>query len=97
MKLEKEIQDKIINLLTVLFPNAKIYLFGSRATGTNQEFSDIDIAIESTSKLPREDIAEANSVMESLNIPYKVDVVDFNRVSDEMRNLILKEGIIWKD
>lgn len=97
MNLETEIKEKIIGLLTTLFPDAKIYLFGSRATGVNQKYSDIDIAIDNKTQIPLIDIDEANSIMEALNIPYKVDIVDFNHVSEIMRNSIIKEGILWKN
>ncbi|CAN5203806.1 hypothetical protein BH09DEP1_BH09DEP1_5680 [soil metagenome] len=96
-ELEEEVKDKILVLLIALFPRAKIYLFGSRATGTNGEFSDIDIAIDAGERLPITDIDEANAIMEALNIPYKVDIVDFHLVSDTMKALILKEKVVWKD
>ncbi len=95
-QLEQSIKNKIIALLIVLFPTAKIYLFGSRATGKNSPFSDIDIAIDADKQLPIENIDEANAVMSSLNIPYKVDIVDFHHVSDTMQEIIKKEKIVWK-
>lgn len=30
------------------------------------------------------------------NIPYKIAIIDFYSTSDQMRELILKEGILWK-
>lgn len=95
-ELEKEVKDKIIVLLTALFPQAKIYLFGSRARGRNSPFSDIDIAIDAGKRLPMTDIDEAKSVMEALNIPYKVDIVDYDHISASMQEMIQKEKIIWK-
>jgi predicted nucleotidyltransferase len=95
-KLEQEYKDKITKLLVALFPHAKIYLFGSRATGTNSPFSDIDIAIDAGKQLPITDIDEANSIMASLNIPYKVDIVDFHHISSTMQEIITKEKVIWK-
>ncbi len=94
--LEEEYKDKIIKLLMALFPQGKIYLFGSRATGRNQPFSDIDIAIDAGKQLPIENIDEANAIMASLNIPYKVDIVDFHHISSTMQELIMKEKIVWK-
>lgn len=96
-KLEEEYKDKIIKLLSALFPEAKIYLFGSRATGRNQPMSDIDVAIDSGKQLPIAGVDEANAVMAALNIPYKVDIVDFHHISPTMQGLILKERVIWKD
>ena len=89
-------QETIIQLLTVLFPNAKIYLFGSRARGTHTERSDIDIALDLGRKMEFEEIGRARGVLEGLNIAQKIDIVDLNRASDVMREFIFKEGILWK-
>lgn len=94
--LEPEVKDKIVVLLSALFPHAKIYLFGSRATGRNSPFSDIDIAIDAGKRLPIANVDEAKSVMEALNIPYKVDIVDFHYISPAMQNIIMKEKVVWK-
>ena len=90
-------QETIIQLLTVLFPNAKIYLFGSRARGTHTERSDIDIAIDLGRKMEFEEIGKARGVLEGLNLPQKIDIIDMQRASNEMREFIFKEGIIWKN
>lgn len=90
-------QKKMIALLTALFPDAKIYLFGSRARGTFRETSDIDIAIDAGRRLSFLELAQARNVLESLYIPQKIDVVDMNAIPEEMKTIILKEGIVWKD
>jgi len=95
--LEKEVRDKIIAVLTALFPKYKIYLFGSRAKDKFYRSSDIDIAIDAGKELPTRDIDEAKSVMEALNIVYKVDVVDLYYIPTEMKESIPKEKVIWKN
>lgn len=94
--LRTEVRQKIISVLSGLFPDAKIYLFGSRATGDFQRTSDIDIAIDGGSRLPTENIDEANAVMQSLNIVYTVDVVDLYGVPEAIRKSILRDKVIWK-
>lgn len=89
-------QAKITGLISALVPQARIYLFGSRARGTHSPFSDIDIAVDAGQPLSRVVIDEAKSIMQASNIMYHIDVVDMNRVPDEMREAILKEGILWK-
>jgi predicted nucleotidyltransferase len=90
-------QETIIKLLTVLFPEATIYLFGSRARGTHTPSSDIDIAINLNRKMTFEEIGIARNIIEGLNIPQKVDIVDINNVSESMKDQILKDGIQWKN
>ena len=88
-------KEKITALLLVLFPNAKIYLFGSRARGTFDETSDIDLAIDAQKELSIFDLEQARNVMRALNIAQTVDIVDINSISQDMKELILKEGILW--
>lgn len=89
-------KETIVGLLSVLFPHAKIYLFGSRARGNFKAASDIDLAIDIGHPLSSLDLAKAQNIIEALNIPQKVDIVDLRSVPETMRNIILNEGIIWK-
>lgn len=93
---EKETKQKIINLISALLPDVKIYLFGSRARKTHRRSSDIDIALDAGHPLPREIVDEVISIFSATNIMEKIEVVDLHQVSQEMRNTILKEGILWK-
>ena len=44
-----------------------------------------------------EEIGKARGVLEGLNLPQKIDIIDMQRASNEMREFIFKEGIIWKN
>ena len=90
-------QETMIQLLTVLFPSATIYLFGSRARGDHTDRSDIDIAIDLGRRMEIREIAKARGVLEGLNLPWKIDVVDMHCISEVMKGFILKEGIVWKN
>jgi predicted nucleotidyltransferase len=89
-------QATIIRLLDALFPGVKIYLFGSRARGTNRPTSDIDIALDAGRELDILEIAQARNVLNTLYIPEKIDLVDMNSIPPHLKETILKEGIIWK-
>ncbi len=91
--IDADIKAKIIGILHTLFPGAKIYLYGSRARGTNREYSDIDLAID-TGK-PQINIGEARAIFEASHIPYKIDIVDLQSASPKLREMILKDGKIW--
>ena len=75
----------------------KIVLFGSRARGDNCVFSDVDIGIMPYGKLERGKITLLREKIEDLNIPYKVEIVNFLEVSKEFQQEALKEAVIWKD
>lgn len=89
-------QDKMIKLLTVLFPESKIYLFGSRARGDFKETSDIDIAIDAGRRITSLEIAQSQNIIEALNIPQKIDLVDLQAVPQDMKEAILKEAEVLK-
>ncbi len=63
----------------------KVVLFGSRARGDAETTSDIDLGI-----LP-------GNGFDELNIPYKVEIVDFSTVSAEFKKITLQEAEVWKD
>jgi predicted nucleotidyltransferase len=92
----EEDKHKIIALISALIPEAKIYLFGSRARNTNSEWSDIDIALDAGTRLPKLTVSEIRDIMEATNLPYKVDIVDFHAVYEALQQAILKDRILWK-
>ena len=86
----------IISIINNTIPSCTVYLFGSRARGTQGEGSDIDIAIDAGKPVSRFDLAQIKETIEESIIPYFVDAVDMQSTSMTMKNQILKEGIIWK-
>ena len=95
-QLDEKIKQKIIAVISALMPDVKIYLFGSRARGTNGPRADIDIALDAGKRLLIEDVDEIKSMFKESNIMYQIDVVDFHQVSELMRSEISKEKVIWK-
>lgn len=89
-------KEKIIGLISVLAPNAKIYLFGSRARGTNSQWSDINLALDAGEPLSSSVIGELNAIMEATHLPYEVEMLDFYLVTPLMKQSILKDRLIWK-
>ena len=89
-------KEKIIKIIEIIFPDAKIYLFGSRSRGDNTERSDVDIAIDAGRPMSLTEKGQIMSMIDALNMPQKTDVVDFNRAPEALKNNILQEGILWK-
>jgi predicted nucleotidyltransferase len=76
---------------------ARVYLFGSWATGRNGRTSDIDVAILPAKALPEDLLSELREALEESLVVYPVDVVDLSTVPAEFRSRVLKEGILWDD
>ena len=66
------------------------FVYGSRADGTAQKWSDIDVGIRGTKKVPFDVLATIRGEIEDSDIPYLVDVVDFNRASEKFARIATK-------
>ncbi|SNR61041.1 type VII toxin-antitoxin system MntA family adenylyltransferase antitoxin [Desulfurobacterium atlanticum] len=74
----------------------KIILFGSRARNSNTKHSDIDIAIISKEDIS-EEIVILKELLENSLLPQKVDIINFSKAPDSLKEEILKEGKVWID
>lgn len=92
-----EEKEKIIGILNVMYPGIKIILFGSRARGNFRSNSDIDLALDAGRKLELEELAQIRNIIEALNIPQMIDIADMYRVPSTLKEVILKEGLVWKE
>lgn len=78
--------------------NVKIWLFGSRATGSARSFSDIDIALDAgADPVPSDLLVRLSCALEESCVPFRVDIVDMHNVSPAVRESIEKEGQLWTD
>jgi uncharacterized protein len=75
----------------------EIILFGSRARGDNDITSDVDIGLMPYGKLDRNKIVLLKEKIEDLNIPYKVELVNFLEVSEDFKKEAMKGAVIWKE
>ena len=87
----------IVGVISTLFPQAKIYLFGSRARGDYKHGSDIDIAIDTGKREDYVAVGEARDMLNESSIPWKIEVVDFHNIPEKMQQNILRESVTWKD
>ncbi|MEA3307006.1 MAG: nucleotidyltransferase domain-containing protein [Elusimicrobiota bacterium] len=91
-------ETKRITLSILKGQNIKTWLFGSRATGKNRKFSDIDIALDAGKKgVSRDLMARLSFSFEESHIPFKVDILDMRYASNAVCERIRKEGEIWID
>ncbi len=76
----------------------KIILFGSRAKKDNNAVgSDVDIGIIPQQGFDKTKLVFLRDKIEEMNIPYKIDIVDFSYVSEDFKKEALKEVEVWKD
>lgn len=76
---------------------AKVYLFGSQATGKAHLYSDIDVAILPLQPLPILALPEIREKLEESDILRTVDVLDLTETDESFRQRVEKEGVLWKE
>lgn len=93
MEVEETIKSTIYKYISP--DEYKVFLFGSRAVGNNSKWSDFDIGIIGKEVLPYSKLEMIESELEDSNIPYRVEIVDFARVSDKFKKIALGKVIQW--
>jgi len=61
-------------------PAAKVWVFGSRATGKARRGSDLDLAIDMGCPLPPALESALHFAFEASNLPWTVDIVDIGQL-----------------
>ncbi len=87
-KLKKEILEIIGKRLDL--SKYKIFFFGSRVEGKGNERSDIDIGIDGSEPAPAKIMFEIEDEIDALPTLYKIEVVDFKRVSSDFYQVALQ-------
>jgi len=93
---EKQLQ--LILEAIVSFPEIeKVILFGSRATGTNQPGSDIDLALSGAGITPII-LNRFSSRLDDLPLPFMFDVVNYNNINNEdlRKNIDTKGKVLFE-
>lgn len=85
----------LIRIITKYLPKTKIYLFGSRAREDHALESDIDIALDNNNKIESSILSSIREGVEESTIPFTVDIIDLNNVSNDFKKQILKNGKSW--
>lgn len=68
-------------------PAYRVFLFGSRASGTHHPASDIDLGIEGPEPIPYATLVAIREELENAPTLYSVDLVDFGRVPIKFKDV----------
>jgi predicted nucleotidyltransferase len=75
---------------------ATIYVFGSRARGQHQKFSDLDLLYELPPQSPKPSLHIIGDIKDGLvesNLPIKVDIVDLDELANSYRPSVMKDRV----
>ena len=69
----------------------KFYAFGSRVKGNHRKLSDLDLCF--FDPIPWNVRSHIEEDFEESDLPYKVDLVDFNLCDEKFQSIILKDMV----
>ena len=88
----KKYQKQVKDIIEKHLNNGRIFIYGSSVT--EKTFNDIDIGIIGDS-VNEKTIYSIKDELEESNLPYKFDVIDFDKVDKNFKNKVLNNKIIW--
>lgn len=88
---EQEIKDNIVNIITSFVHPRRIILFGSRAKGKGQKYSDFDIAVEGAEMDIRKERLLKEALDDKMGI-FTVDLINLDIADSSFREAILENG-----
>lgn len=94
---DSEIENQIKQIIFKHFspPDYKIFVYGSRAGGKPRRYSDWDIGILGDKPVSPYKLNMVKEKLEDSDLPVVVDVVDFNDVGAEFRQIALRNTKPW--
>ncbi|MCL2060441.1 MAG: nucleotidyltransferase domain-containing protein [Oscillospiraceae bacterium] len=80
--------DIVLGIIKKHVPDSDVLAFGSRSKWTNRETSDLDLAIVGKSKTSLHVISNMKYDFMESDLTFRVDVVDYNAVSESFMKII---------
>lgn len=81
------------DILAAQIPERTVLAFGSRARRTAKAHSDLDLAILGDGPLPIDRMAALREAFEDSDLPFKVDLVDWQGVEARFREVIRRDAV----
>jgi len=92
--IDKTTLKEIMNILRRnLDDNVSVYAFGSRVKNTARQYSDLDLLLKSEQDIPQKIIFTLKEEFEESDIPFRVDISDWHRLSETFKPFIDKEKV----
>ncbi len=89
--------DRVRAILARRVPLHEVRAFGSRVLGLAKPWSDLDLVVMTTSRLPIEVLAALRMDFDESDLPISVDVVDYSTLSLPLRRLVEESSTVVHD
>ena len=84
----------LLNEMQHYLPDATVWAFGSRVKGSNRPTSDLDLAVHCDKETARKDLPRLNAALVESDLPFKVQLLDFDRLPENMRDNIREKFVV---
>lgn len=91
---EEDHLNIVKQILRQFIPGIHVWVFGSRIKGTAKLYSDLDLVLLNKHKIPLTDFYKLKDAFEESVLPWRVDVLDWNRISPSFQKLIQHEHVV---
>ena len=88
--LPENLLTQVKTILKQHVPEVEIWAFGSRVTGTAKDYSDLDLVVLGKDKLPQKQFHQLQEAFQESELPIRIDVLDWHRITPEFRKNIKK-------
>ena len=75
-------------------PEYEVRAFGSRATWTARDYSDLDLAVVGKGPLDWRTLSRLKEAFEESDLPMRVDVLDWHSTSESFRKVMAREYVV---
>ena len=96
MNYEKKYLDIIKDIVLSNIDRSEhfVFLFGSRAKGSNRKSADVDIGIMGKKPIGKIYYKIVDEIEASI-VPYKVDVIDFSLADEKFKKIAMQNIEVW--
>jgi uncharacterized protein len=84
----------LLEQIKLHLPAADVWAFGSRIKGSHRPASDLDLAVLCDKETAKKMLPKLNDVFIESDLPFKVQLLDFNRLSPNMQDNIKKKYVV---
>ena len=84
-------------ILTEHVPECEVRAFGSRATWTARDYSDLDLAVVGDGPLHWRTLSRLREAFEESRLPMRVDVLDWHDISQSFQEVIQRDYVVLQE